>query len=243
MTVTGKPIDRKDGRAKVTGAAKYAAEFNQTNMAYAFPVRSTIAKGTITAFDTSAAEKSGGVLAVLTHKNAVRLKAINPEEQMKAGATFLGEDLPPLQDNKIDYFGQFVALVVAETYEQARHAAGLLKISYAAEKHAVDLKSELPNGFTPEKLFGEEAQINTDKAAPLIAATPHKIEHTYTYFDGKSSSDGAARERCRLGRCGQINALRRDAGRRGDTRNCSLFFESQAGKRTSDFALRRGRFR
>ena len=180
MAITGKPIDRIDGRLKVTGAAKYAAEFNQNNMAYAFPVRSTIARGTITSIDTSATEKSGGVLAVLTHKNAAKLKALNPAEQMKAGASLLGEDLPPLQDNKVHYFGQFVACVVAETYEQARSAASLLKISYAVEKPAVDLKSELPNGYKPEKLFGEEAQINTGKAAPLLAAAPIKLEQTYT---------------------------------------------------------------
>ncbi|MEJ7738275.1 MAG: xanthine dehydrogenase family protein molybdopterin-binding subunit [Chitinophagaceae bacterium] len=180
MTVIGKPVDRVDGRLKVTGVATYAAEFNQPNMAYAFPVRSTIAKGTVTAFDTAAAEKSAGVIAVLTHKNASRIKALNPGEQMKAGIIFLGEDLVPLQDNKVHYFGQFIALVVAETYEQARHATVLLKITYASEKHAIDLKSELQKGFKPTKLFGEEAQINPGKTADLIAASPHKIEHTYT---------------------------------------------------------------
>ena len=179
MAETGKPIDRVDGRLKVTGAAKYAAEFNQNNMAYAFPVRSTIARGTITAIDTSAASSSAGVITVLTHKNAARLKAINPAEQMKAGVVFLGEDLPPLQDNRVHYFGQFVACVVAETYEQARSAAALLQITYAPEKPASDLKSELPNGYKPEKLFGEEAQINTGKTAPLIAAAQYKIEQTY----------------------------------------------------------------
>ena len=65
MAEIGKPIDRVDGRLKVTGAAKYAAEFNQTQIAYAFPVCSTIARGTITAIDTSAASSSAGVLAVL----------------------------------------------------------------------------------------------------------------------------------------------------------------------------------
>ena len=175
----GKPIDRVDGRLKVTGAAKYAAEFNQTNMGYAFPVRSTIAHGTITAIDTSAAENSAGVIAVLTHKNARRLKAVDPAEIFKTGG-FLGEDLLPLQDDKIHYFGQFIALVVAETYEQARHAAALLKATYAPEKPAVDFKRELPNGYIPEKWNGEEAQINTGKAAPLIASAPIKIERTYT---------------------------------------------------------------
>ncbi len=175
MAVTGKPIDRKDGRLKVTGAAKYTAEYKQPRMAYAFPVRSTIAKGTITAFDRSEAEKSGGVLNILTHENAPRLKAVDPQEIVKAGG-FLGEDLLPLQDSKIHYFGQFIALVVAETYEQARSAAALVKVSYAGEKPAVDLKTELPKGYLPQKSYGQDVQINTDKAAPLLAVAPKKLE-------------------------------------------------------------------
>ncbi len=179
MAVTGKPIDRKDGRLKVTGAAKYAAEFNQANMAYAFPVRTTIAKGTITAFDTRAASSVAGVLNILTHENAPRLKAADSQATMKSGG-LLAEELAPLQDNKVHYFGQIVALVIAETYEQARGAAALLKINYAEQKPASDMKSELPKGYKPESFLGEEAQINTGKAAPLLAAAPIKLEQTYT---------------------------------------------------------------
>jgi len=180
MTVIGKPIARVDGRLKVTGAAKYAAEFNQSQMAYAYPVRSTIARGTITGIDHSAASSSPGVIAVLSHLNAPRLKAVNPQELGRAGGR-LAENLVALQDNKVHYFGQFVACVVAETYEQARAAAALLKIAYAAEKPALDLASELPKGIKPEKtVLAEEAQVNVGKAAPLLAAAPFKVERTYT---------------------------------------------------------------
>lgn len=180
MAVIGKPIDRIDGRMKVTGAAKYAAEFNQPDMAYAYPVCSTIAKGTINAFDARAASSSAGVITVMTHINAPRLKAINPAEQRKAGVLLIGEDLPPLQDDKVHYYGQIVACVVAETYEQARYAAALVEITYAKEKPAVDLKSELPKGYFPEKHMGQDAQINTGKAAAPLAAAPIKLEQTYT---------------------------------------------------------------
>ena len=98
--VIGKPLSRVDGRLKVTGAAKYSAEFNQNQMVYAFPARSTIAKGTITQFDTSAAEQSGGVTTILTHLNAPRLRTIDPQEMIKAGGGFMPEQLVPLQDNK-----------------------------------------------------------------------------------------------------------------------------------------------
>ncbi|HEV8157538.1 MAG TPA: hypothetical protein VGP58_00795, partial [Pyrinomonadaceae bacterium] len=97
--VTGKPLSRIDGHLKVTGKARYAAEFNQSQMAYAFPVRSTIGKGTITAIDAGAAKSAGGVLNVITHENAMRLKELkNPMELFMVGG-LLGENLSPLQDN------------------------------------------------------------------------------------------------------------------------------------------------
>ena len=180
MAIIGKPIDRLDGRLKVTGAAKYSAEFNQPNMAYAFPVCSTIASGTVNKIDLTAATNAPGVIQVLTHENAPRLKVPDFEELRKFVAT-PHESTVPLQDNRVHYFGQFVACVVAETYEQARLAARLVKITYAAEKPAIDLKAELPKGFRPEKTVQhKEAQINPGKAAAPLAAAPVKIEQTYT---------------------------------------------------------------
>ncbi|MCY7349043.1 MAG: xanthine dehydrogenase family protein molybdopterin-binding subunit, partial [Pyrinomonadaceae bacterium] len=176
---TGKPISRIDGRLKVTGQAKYAAEFNQNQMAYAFPVRSTIGKGTIMAIDATAAQSAGGVLRVMTHENAIRLKELkNPLELLMVGG-LLGENLTPLQDNKVHYFGQYIALVVAETYEQARSAAEMVKVTYAKETIAVELEKELPKGFKPQQMFGEKVQINEGKAESVIASSPVKIEHTY----------------------------------------------------------------
>ncbi len=178
--VIGKPIDRTDGRAKVTGAAKYAAEFGVNNVAYAFPVRSTIANGTITAIDTSAAEKAGGVLKIITHSNAMKLKSVgNPLELMKVGG-LLGETILPLQDNKISYFGQYIGLVVAETYEQARTAAEMVKVSYARQTPAIDLATEMPNAETPKAGFGGSVQLNTGKTAPIIKNAAVKVENTYT---------------------------------------------------------------
>ena len=178
--VTGKPLSRIDGHLKVTGKARYAAEFNQSQMAYAFPVRSTIGKGTITAIDTNAAKSAGGVLSVITHENAMRLKPLNDPMELFAVGGLLGENLLPLQDNKVHYFGQYIALVVAETYEQARAAAELVKVSYAKEPIAIELEKELPKGFKPQQMFGEKVQINEGKTASLIKAAPVKIEQTYT---------------------------------------------------------------
>lgn len=177
--VIGKPLDRKDGRAKVTGTAKYAAEFAANNMAYAFPVRSTIANGTITSFDLSEAEKAGGVLKILTHENAPRLKEVNPMELMKVGGLVSDMNLP-LQNNKVNYFGQYIALIVAETYEQARAAANLVKVNYTKQTPAIELEKEMPKAEEPEMAMGQKAQLNKGKTAPIIRSAPIKIEQTYT---------------------------------------------------------------
>ena len=177
--VIGKPIDRKDAVLKVTGAAKYAAEFKVENLAYAFPVRSTIANGAVTSFETEAAEKAAGVIKILTHENAVRLKEYNPAEVGKTGG-MTGENFLPLQAAKVNYFGQYIAVVVAETYEQARHAAALVKVNYAAQTPAINLRKELPNGEKPQKSRGENVQVNEGKTAAVIAASAVKIEQTYT---------------------------------------------------------------
>jgi len=180
MSETGKPISRIDGKLKVTGKATYAAEFNQPNMAYAFPVRATIPKGRITAIDDTAAKKQPGVIAVLSYKNAPRLQQLDMQAQMKAGAAFLGENLPPLQDNQVHYPGQFIAVVVAETYEQARTAAYQLKIRYAAEQAAIVLDKELMKSKKPARLMGEEAQVNEGKAAAPLATSSHRVDHRYS---------------------------------------------------------------
>src|SRR6476659_2959112 len=117
--VMGEAVSRIDGILKVTGAADYATDWPIRNIAHAFLVKSTIAAGTITEIDTTAAEKSPGVLAVITHKNAPKLTGSG---NLRGGSI--------LQDPKVEFFGQHSAVVVAETYEQARHAAGLVKTIY-----------------------------------------------------------------------------------------------------------------
>ena len=179
MPETGKPLDRVEAKLKVTGKATYAAEFNQPGQVYAFPVRATIGKGAVKMFDTKAAERSSGVIAIITTANAPRLKELNPGELRKNGG-MLGEQLVPLQDNKVNYYGQYIGLVIAQTYEQARTAAELVKVSYTKETPAIDLDKELPNGYKPQKMQGEEAQLNEGQAAPIIAAAQYKIEETYT---------------------------------------------------------------
>src|SRR5436309_1977926 len=110
-------LSRVDGRRKVTGGARYPAEFNPPNVAYAFAVMSPISNGTITAIDSAGAEKAAGVLAVLTHLNAPKL-AEPPNDQKHEGIRI--EQREPLADNKISYGGQYIAAIVAHAFGLTR---------------------------------------------------------------------------------------------------------------------------
>ena len=134
-TYIGKETSRVDGVAKVTGKAKYAAEFRAPNLAYGFIALGTIAKGTIQSIDTREAERATGVVRVFTHLNTPKFgpKASTEEEPDKS--------FRALQSNQIFFNAQPVALVVAETYEQARYAARLVKVTYNAAKHVTDTET------------------------------------------------------------------------------------------------------
>ena len=124
----GTATSRVDGLAKVTGAAKYAAEFNVPGLAHGSVVCSTIAKGRITRIDTSAAMRVEGVLTVLTHEN--RPPMANNDQAYKDEVAPSGSPFRPLYDNKIMFNGQPIGLVVAETSEIARFAASLVRVEY-----------------------------------------------------------------------------------------------------------------
>lgn len=133
----GKPVSRVDGRAKVTGAALYASDQPVENLAHAFLVLSTIGRGTITELDTGAAEKAPGVLAVISYRNALRLRSHEPKNRPVVDPK-QGEPLPPVQDNIVRFNGQPIAVVVAETLSQARYAAKLVQVRYREEKPLID---------------------------------------------------------------------------------------------------------
>lgn len=158
--VIGQPLDRVDGRVKVTGKATYAAEPAMKNMAYAVIVQSTVARGRIASIETSGAESAPGVLLVLTPKNMPKLP--RPKQSM------LGEERMPLTDMAVHYAGQHLAVVVADTPERASHAALLIDIKYAPETpylNAHDSRAEL---IQPKTDFGQPLQItrgNVEKAA------------------------------------------------------------------------------
>ncbi|MGB6397246.1 MAG: xanthine dehydrogenase family protein molybdopterin-binding subunit, partial [Bradyrhizobium sp.] len=117
--IVGKPLDRVDGRLKVTGGARYAYEMQQDDVLYGFVVEASIGKGTIRSIDTRAAEKAPGVVLVLTHRNAPAQGTGNHREAQ-----------PVLTGVQVTRYGQPVAFVVAESFEQARAAAYLVDVKY-----------------------------------------------------------------------------------------------------------------
>jgi xanthine dehydrogenase YagR molybdenum-binding subunit len=178
----GKPLDRVDGRRKITGTAPYAAELQHDHLAHAFLVQSTIAKGRIAAIDTAAAKGSPGVLAILTHENTPKFQQAGsgPKGQPTQSGK-LGEDRLPLADDVIHYAGQHVAVVVANTLEQARHAASLVKVRYQAAPPVLTIAEAEPTAYLPEKSFGRPLQhTRGDVDGALAAPGAVKVEATYT---------------------------------------------------------------
>ena len=139
-TYIGTATSRVDGRAKVTGAAKYASEFNPAGLAHASVVTSTIAKGRITRIDASEALSVEGVIDVLTHQHRPRMASA--DSAYKDDVAPEGSPFRPLYDDRIWFSGQPIALVVAEESEIARFAASLVRVEYDKEAHVTDLRRQ-----------------------------------------------------------------------------------------------------
>ena len=188
----GKEISRVDGLAKVTGQAKYAAEFFLPKMVYGFIVQRAIAKGKIKSIDTKAAEKSAGVIKVFTHLNTPKIPV------GENGRTRGRESFNPLQSDEIVFNNQPIALVVAETFEQARFAASLVKTTYAEEKPTTDTIGNLTkcDRIKCRKIRRNRAEIRK-KLLPMRRQNRSRIYDS----DRASQSDGTARrDRCLAGR-------------------------------------------
>jgi len=167
----GKEMSRVDGLAKVTGQAKYTAEFQVPNLAYGFLVLGTATKGTIQAIDTREAESAPGVIRVFTHRNTPKLQA-----QGEGDTSFRA-----LQSDRIFFNRQPVALVVAETFEQARYAARLVKATYQTEKHETDTEAARGRARPPRrgapKPRGNPEQAMRDAPVKVEAEYRIPIEH------------------------------------------------------------------
>ncbi|MFF8846552.1 xanthine dehydrogenase family protein molybdopterin-binding subunit [Streptomyces sp. NPDC015127] len=159
---------RREARDKVTGRARYAAEANPPGRAYAWPVAAGIPCGRITAIDSDRARALPGVLAVLTHENAPRL---TPSDD---------PTLSVLQDARVPHRGWYVALVVADTLENARAGAAAVRITYAAEDHDVRLTRDRPDLYVPKEANGGYAGASErGDADGAFAAAEVRVDATY----------------------------------------------------------------
>jgi len=178
----GKPTSRVDGKAKVTGEAKYAAEFHEDGLTHGVVVTSNIAKGKITKIDTAAALQLPGVLQVFTHENRPALAWFDKsyeDEDSPPGAPFR-----PLYDENILYSLQPIALVVADTFELARYAATLVEVTYEQEPHTTSFANQRKEAYTPKKYKSEkpssrgDAQKGLSQSSIIMEAEyAHTSEH------------------------------------------------------------------
>ena len=178
----GKPVERVDGRLKVTGGARYAAEFKVANLAHGVLVMSTIANGSIRSIDTKAALSAPGVLEVLTHQNAPRVRfPERPQTIDDYVAPVFGRSLPVLQDNTIYFNAQPIAVVIAETLEQAEHAATLVRAVYDERKPATSLEAEIARAFPPQEGLMKESP--TERPADVVRGDPNALSKAEVVID------------------------------------------------------------
>jgi xanthine dehydrogenase YagR molybdenum-binding subunit len=178
----GSATSRVDGVVKVTGAAKYAAEFNVPGLVYGSIVASMIAKGCIKRIDASAARRVEGVIDVLTHEN--RPPMADDDKAYKDDVAPLGSPFRPLYDNRIMFSAQPIALVLAETSEAARFAASLVQVDYEREAHVTDMHRDVAEPVkSPTNAFEALFTPPKPRGAPereLAAAAVHHEAEYYT---------------------------------------------------------------
>ncbi len=174
--LVGAQVSRVDGLLKVTGAAKFSAEFPLDGMVYAALAFSTIARGRIAALDTAPAEGAPGVVLVMTHRNSPRLNPAPVFGSSERAAA--GDDLPIMQDDLIHFNGQPIALVLAETQEEADHAASLIRGTYE-ETTAVTVFETAKSEAKPASFHGEPLALKIGDAEAALAAAAVKVDNVY----------------------------------------------------------------
>ena len=191
--IIGAGVPRIDGPLKTTGSARYASDYNFPGLAYAVPVRATIASGEIRSIDSSAAEAMPGVLLVMHHGNIIPL-------YRNASGGRNSESRPAFEDETVYYWGQYVAAVVAETFQQAQAAAAAVKVDYEPDKFSVErsLSDSLPaegepggprvmsnRGDTESAFASARVQVDETYVTPVETHNPMEMHATVAVWDGK----------------------------------------------------------
>ncbi|RWL20758.1 MAG: xanthine dehydrogenase family protein molybdopterin-binding subunit [Mesorhizobium sp.] len=177
--VIGRPVDRIDGPLKVTGNATYAYENALDGTAYGYILGAALAKGRIAEIDTAEAERAPAVLLVMTHRNAPAQPDFGPAVTPTVPEVFT-RARPALNSDRVRYYDEPVALVVAETFEAARAAAGLIKVRYDEAPGLYDLPGRVADAYAPKRTnAGFETDSVVGDFESAFAAAPVKIDATY----------------------------------------------------------------
>jgi xanthine dehydrogenase YagR molybdenum-binding subunit len=179
MSVIGKAQPRIDGPLKVSGTAMYASDFHFPGMLYAVPVEATIASGRVMKLDTAAAEKMPGVRAIFHREN---IGKILRSVQGQGFDGIVDERRPPFEDNVVRYYGQYIALAVADTFESAKAAADAVRATYAKDKHNVStdlLADDEPDVVDTSFAPVHRVQSERGDADSAFASAPVKLDQTY----------------------------------------------------------------
>jgi len=190
-SVIGAPITRIDGSLKVTGAARYAVDHPMDDVAFGVPVPSTVGNARIVRIDTSVAKRMPGVLTIITHENSDQL--FRPASQLEQNSR-AGEVRPPFEDDKVYYYGQYVALVVANTFEQAQDAASKIKVDYDSHPNVVEIGDAAPpqgpprihytRGDADEAFKSAPAKIDQTYVIPVETHNPMEMHATIAKWEG-----------------------------------------------------------
>jgi xanthine dehydrogenase YagR molybdenum-binding subunit len=172
MASIGQPIDRIDGRLKVTGRAKYAAEFAVPGVVHAVLVQSTIGAGLIMSFDIAGAQAMPGVLAVITPEGA-------PKLPLKGGAQMVRA--PLLQDMNILFNGQHIAVVVADTLERANDAASRIRVQYRRDEPITSMDAVINQAYTPKNFRNGERPADSMRGNPDLSFSAGAAQVDATY--------------------------------------------------------------
>ena len=173
----GKPVSRIDGPLKVAGRATFAAEVSLDRMCYAALAYSTVAKGRIVAIETAAAEAAPGVVLVMTHRNAPKMKA--PPKFLTSEKAACGDDLPVMQDDRVHWNGQPIAIVLAETQEQADHAKSLITATFDEAPATTAFDRAIAQERKPDSVVGEAPEQRVGDAEAALAAAPFSVDAVF----------------------------------------------------------------
>ena len=179
MLIIGKPQPRIDGPLKVSGGARYATDHHFPGLLYAVPVEATIANGKIEKLDTTAAEKMRGVRAIFHRANIGKISRSTPGQGFEG---ICDERRPPFDDDIVRYYGQYVALAVADTFEAAKAAADAVRVTYS--KDEPNLETDLQADDDPKVFdtsFGPEKRLQSERGDPegAFASAAIKLDQTY----------------------------------------------------------------